>query len=80
MPSLLPGGWLPFGGGVRRCVGAAFAQFEARLVLADAARRFVLSRRRGAAHRDRRRGHRAGAATRGAGGGEVAQRRRPAAG
>jgi len=25
--------WLPFGGGVRRCVGAAFAQFEARIVL-----------------------------------------------
>jgi cytochrome P450 family 135 len=39
-----PGGWLPFGGGVRRCVGAAFAQFEARLVLADVARRFMLSR------------------------------------
>ena len=27
------GAWLPFGGGVRRCVGAAFAQFEARIVL-----------------------------------------------
>jgi cytochrome P450 len=35
-----PGGWLPFGGGVRRCVGAAFAQFEARLVLEEVARRF----------------------------------------
>jgi cytochrome P450 len=38
-----PGGWLPFGGGVRRCVGAAFAQFEARLVLEEVARRFSLA-------------------------------------
>jgi cytochrome P450 family 135 len=36
------GAFLPFGGGVRRCVGAAFAQFEARLVLEAVARRFVL--------------------------------------
>ena len=27
------GAFLPFGGGVRRCVGAAFARFEARIVL-----------------------------------------------
>jgi cytochrome P450 len=26
-------GWLPFGGGIRRCVGAAFAQLELRAVL-----------------------------------------------
>jgi cytochrome P450 len=26
-------GWIPFGGGVRRCVGAAFAQYEMRIVL-----------------------------------------------
>src|SRR5215211_4883338 len=39
----LAGGWLPFGGGVRRCVGAAFAQFEARLVVEELARRFVLA-------------------------------------
>jgi cytochrome P450 family 135 len=38
-----PGGWLPFGGGVRRCVGAAFAQFEARLVLEEVARRFSVA-------------------------------------
>ena len=25
--------WIPFGGGVRRCLGAAFAQFEMRIVL-----------------------------------------------
>jgi cytochrome P450 len=37
------GAFLPFGGGVRRCVGAAFAQFEARLVLERLARRFVLA-------------------------------------
>lgn len=26
--------WIPFGGGVRRCLGAAFAEFEMRVVLA----------------------------------------------
>jgi cytochrome P450 len=25
--------WIPFGGGIRRCIGAAFAQLEARLML-----------------------------------------------
>jgi cytochrome P450 len=25
--------WLPFGGGIRRCLGAAFAEFEMRIVL-----------------------------------------------
>jgi cytochrome P450 family 135 len=25
--------WIPFGGGTRRCLGAAFAQFEMRIVL-----------------------------------------------
>ena len=29
--------WFPFGGGVRRCLGAAFAQFEARTVLSQLA-------------------------------------------
>jgi cytochrome P450 family 135 len=32
------GAWIPFGGGVRRCVGAAFAQFEARAVLDELVR------------------------------------------
>ena len=27
--------WIPFGGGVRRCLGAAFAQYEMRVVLRD---------------------------------------------
>ena len=34
--------WLPFGGGVRRCVGAAFAQFEARTVLEELIRALEL--------------------------------------
>ena len=36
------GAWLPFGGGVRRCLGAAFAQFEARTVLSEVARSYEL--------------------------------------
>ncbi len=31
--------WIPFGGGIRRCIGAAFAEFEMRIVLRE-----VLSR------------------------------------
>ena len=27
--------WIPFGGGVRRCIGAAFAQFEMEVVLRE---------------------------------------------
>jgi cytochrome P450 family 135 len=27
--------WIPFGGGVRRCIGAAFAQYEMRIVLKE---------------------------------------------
>jgi cytochrome P450 family 135 len=35
-------GWIPFGGGTRRCVGAAFAQLEMRVVLATVLRRAEL--------------------------------------
>jgi cytochrome P450 len=31
--------WIPFGGGVRRCLGAAFAEFEMRIVLREVLRR-----------------------------------------
>jgi cytochrome P450 len=34
--------WIPFGGGVRRCLGAAFAQMEMRVVLATVLRRAEL--------------------------------------
>jgi len=31
--------WLPFGGGIRRCLGAALAMAEQRIVLSEMARR-----------------------------------------
>lgn len=34
--------WIPFGGGVRRCLGAAFAEFEMRVVLEAIVRRTEL--------------------------------------
>ncbi|HVD40448.1 MAG TPA: cytochrome P450 [Solirubrobacterales bacterium] len=34
--------WIPFGGGVRRCVGAAFAEFEMRIVLREFVTRAAL--------------------------------------
>ena len=36
-------GWVPFGGGVRRCLGAAFAEFEMRVVLTEMLRRRTLA-------------------------------------
>ena len=36
-------GWIPFGGGVRRCLGASFAQFEMRVVLKTVLTRTVLA-------------------------------------
>ncbi len=35
--------WIPFGGGIRRCLGGAFAQFEMRAVLSELVRRRQLS-------------------------------------
>ena len=35
--------WIPFGGGVRRCIGAAFAQFEIKVVLRTILSRALLS-------------------------------------
>jgi cytochrome P450 family 135 len=34
--------WIPFGGGVRRCIGASFAQVEMRVVLREVLRRVTL--------------------------------------
>jgi cytochrome P450 family 135 len=36
-------GWIPFGGGVRRCLGAAFAEFEMRVVLTELLERRTLA-------------------------------------
>jgi cytochrome P450 len=35
--------WIPFGGGVRRCIGAAFAEYEMRLILREFVERADLS-------------------------------------
>ena len=34
--------WIPFGGGTRRCIGAAFAQFEMDVVIRTMLRHFAL--------------------------------------
>jgi len=35
--------WIPFGGGIRRCIGAAFAEYEMRIVLREFVTRAELS-------------------------------------
>ena len=47
--------WIPFGGGVRRCLGAAFAQEEMRIVLREIATRADLRAARPAPERPRMR-------------------------
>lgn len=48
--------WIPFGGGVRRCVGAAFAQFEMDVVLRTMLRHFELQPTDAAGERESFRG------------------------
>jgi cytochrome P450 family 135 len=48
-------GWVPFGGGVRRCLGAAFAEFEMRIVLETVLRECALERAGGRGERIARR-------------------------
>jgi cytochrome P450 len=48
-------GWIPFGGGVRRCLGAAFAEFEMRVVLREVIGRCDLRLARSAPERIARR-------------------------
>ena len=47
--------WIPFGGGVRRCLGAAFAEMEMRVALAEILRRRELRPASAAAERVARR-------------------------
>jgi cytochrome P450 family 135 len=47
--------WIPFGGGIRRCIGAAFAQFEMTVVLRELVRRHQLAPSRAGAERPFRR-------------------------
>jgi cytochrome P450 family 135 len=47
--------WIPFGGGVRRCLGAAFAQFEMQVVLRELVKRHEVRPTRPASERPFRR-------------------------
>ncbi len=46
--------WIPFGGGVRRCLGAAFAEFEMRIALSEILSRCTLAQAAGPQHSTRR--------------------------
>ncbi len=48
--------WVPFGGGVRRCIGAAFAQLEMKIVISSILRRARLRAPRARGERARFRG------------------------
>ncbi len=54
-PRTNPYAWFPFGGGVRRCIGMAFALYEMRVVLATVLQRHRVCRAPGASHRPVRR-------------------------
>ena len=47
--------WIPFGGGTRRCIGAAFAQFEMSVVLGEIVRRWDIEPARATSERVYRR-------------------------
>ncbi|HYH54668.1 MAG TPA: cytochrome P450 [Solirubrobacterales bacterium] len=47
--------WIPFGGGIRRCLGAAFAQFEMAVVLRELVRRHEITPAKPASERPFRR-------------------------
>ena len=47
--------WIPFGGGMRRCLGAAFAQFEMAVVLRELVRRHQIAPANPASERNYRR-------------------------
>jgi cytochrome P450 len=66
--------WIPFGGGTRRCIGAAFANMEMNVVLRTLLRDFDLAP---TSERDER-WHFRGVATAPAKGGQAVVRRRPA--
>ncbi|MGD9619598.1 MAG: cytochrome P450 [Mycolicibacterium sp.] len=69
--------WIPFGGGIRRCIGAAFANMEMMVVLRELLSRFEFATTNGPAERRRSRGI---ATTPAAGGRAVVFRRTPTPG